>query len=121
MGNQGSHTHHGLPLRHRLDSDGPPVLPPHVSPAAVAVPAGRPRHVGGEHARLDTPGTFETPPCINIRPSNQTPSSLGFLNLCVYLFMFCLASFLPLYYWSCEQWGDMVYLSHFTFWNPCQI
>ena len=69
MGNQVSGGHHGLPLRHRRDSDGPTVLPPHVPPGAVAVPPGRLRQVSGDPRLPDTPGTFETPPCINVKPS----------------------------------------------------
>ena len=69
MGNQVSAGHHGLPLRHRRDSDGPPVMPAHVPPGAVAVPPGRLRQLSGDPRLSDTPGTFETPPCINIKPS----------------------------------------------------
>ena len=69
MGNQVSTVHHGLPLRHRRDSDGPTVLPPHVPPGAVAVPPGRLRQVSVDQRLPDTPATFETPPCINIKPS----------------------------------------------------
>ena len=78
MGNQVSHGHHGLPVRHRRDSDCPALLPAHVPPAAVAVPAGRPRH----GTRLDTPATFETPPCINVRPSAPPSSSPDSVSVC---------------------------------------
>ena len=75
MGNQVSAGHHGLPLRHRRDSDGPTMLPPHVPPGAVAVPPGRLRQISGDPRLPDTPGTFETPPCINVKPSLAASSS----------------------------------------------
>ena len=77
MGNQVSHGH---PLRHRRDSDGPALLPAHVPPAAVAVP-GRLREEQ-DGTRITTPATFETPPCITVRPSllsspSPSPDSLS--------------------------------------------
>ena len=84
MGNQVA-TGHGLPLRHRRDSDGPTLLPPHVPPGAVAVPPGRLRQISGEPRLPDTPGTFETPPCINIKPSlvpsNSSPPAPSYLSV----------------------------------------
>jgi len=102
MGNQASNGHgqYGH-VRHRRDSDGPPILPPHVPiPAAAAIvnnTIGRPRErrhsenqdnktgpidarlrqLSGDNERTNciTPSTFETPPCITIKPGRRAAAS----------------------------------------------